>query len=433
MRKKVIALIAVICIIIPLFSGCLEEQEKKNHLPVVAISYPSDGDSVSKIVQISGFASDPDDDETLKKVEVMIGDDGWEEAEGTTLWKYEWDTYDLDDGIYVINVRAWDGADYSEVKTISVNVFNPEVVESDAHKWAVFISAANFPVENESKLGNGALYLAEEMAGYFIENFGYPTSNIVILFDDGYIRKDNGLGEPIKPLMQRYHKYDITYAGAYKKNVISTIQNIVDQANQFDDSEVFIWLSGHGSGDSENTLTGDKILDKSAVYLWGGETIEDREFGVLLSNLKSKKTCIIVDSCFSGGFADRTIYDFPTLFLLRSKVPRPGRVVITGSSKFRTGFASTTEGPLFSILWFNGITSGDADGFRPGFLDTGKPSKLAFYRDGKVSVEEAFYYARYVLRTNGDLKEFSKMEPQINDQYPNHGPIRRMKGLDLGE
>jgi len=433
MKKKTLVLLAVICIVIPLFSGCLEEQEKENHKPVVSISFPSDGDSVSKIVQISGFASDPDGDKTLKKVEVMIENGVWEEAEGTTLWKYEWNTYDLEEGYYNINVRAWDGADYSEIKTIRVKVFNPEVVESDAHKWAVFILAANFPVENESKLGNGGLYLAEEIAEYFIENYGYPTSNIVILFDDGYIRRDNGLGEPIKPLMQRYHKYDITYAGAYKKNVVSTIQNIVDQANQFDDSEVFIWLAGHGTGDTENTLTGDKILDKSAVYLWNGETIEDRELGVLLSNLKSKKTCIIVDSCFSGGFADRTIYDFPTLFILRSKIPRPGRVVIAGSSKFRTGYASTTDGPLFSILWFNGIKTGDADGFRPGFRDMGRPSRFAFYRDGKVSVEEAFYYAHYILRTDGELKEFSKMEPQINDQYPSKGLLRSMKGLILGE
>ena len=433
MRKKTLALIAVICIIIPLFSGCVEEQERENHIPVVSISYPSDGDDVSKIVQISGFASDPDGDKTLKKVEVMVEGGVWEEAEGTTLWKYEWDTYSLDDGSYTISVRAWDGADYSEIKTINVNVFNPEIVESDAHKWAVFVLAANFPVENESKLGNGGLYLAEEMAEYFIENFGFPTSNIVILFDDGYIRKDNGFGKPIKSLMQRYHRYDITYAGAYKKNVVSTIQNIIEQANQFDDSEVFIWLSGHGSGDSENTLTGDKVFDKSAVYLWDGETIEDRELGVLLSNLKSKKTCVFVDSCFSGGFADRTIYDFPTLFLLRSKIPRPGRVVIAGSSKFRTGYASTTKGPLFSLLWFNGIKTGDADGFRAGFRDTGRHPRFSFFKDGKVSVEEAFYYARYVLRTDSELKEFSRMEPQINDQYPGKGFLRSMKGLNLGE
>jgi len=433
MKSKVIAVIAVVSVIVTIFSGCIEERGIENVIPEIEIIYPSNNDVVTKIVQISGTAHDLDDDVTIKRIEVSTEPGLWGEAEGTTLWKYEWDTYGLDEGFYTISARAWDGADYSELDEIVVKVFNPEVVESDSHKWAVFVLASNFPVDNESKLGNGGLYLAEKMAAYFIENYNYPTSNIVILFDDGFIREGNGFGKPVKPLMQRYHEYDIAYAGAYKSNVISAIEDVISQSNNFDDSEVFIWLSGHGCGDNDNKITGDKVFEKSAIYLWDEETLEDRELGVLLSNLESKKTCVIVDSCFSGGFADRTIFDFPTFFLLRSKIPEPGRVVMTSASKFRVGYASTTEGPLFSHLWFKGLTSGDADGFRPGFRDRGKPSNLRFFKDGVVSTEEAFYYARYMLRTDEDLTEYSVSEPQINDQYPNKGIFRSNKGLNLGE
>jgi hypothetical protein len=54
------------------------------------------------------------------------------------------------------------------------------------------------------------------------------------------------------------------------------------------------------------------------------------------------------------------------------------------------------------------------------------------FKDGVVSVEEAFYYARYVLRTDEELEEYSTMEPQINDQYPHRGNLRSKADLELG-
>jgi len=433
MEKKVIAIIIILSLLITLFTGCLEDEGVKNRKPKIEITLPDDGDMVTKIVQISGIASDPDGDNSLKKIEVMVEDDKWEEAEGTDLWIYEWTTYQLEEGYYTIKARAWDGADYSDIDEIRVNVFNPEISASGEHKWAVFIFAGNFPLENESKLGNGGLYLAEEMATHFIEHYKYPTSNIVILFDDGWIRSDNGFGKRVKTLTQRYHKYDISYASATKEKVISTIQNVIEQSNTYEDSEVFIWLAGHGFGNSENTITGDKLFESSSVYLWDEELIEDKELGVLLSNMKSKKTCIIVDSCFSGGFADKTIYNFPTLFLLKSGIPQSGRVVITGASKYRSGYSSTEEGPLFSFLWFDGIMQEKADGFRDGMFNRGRPSRLNIFKDGKSSVEEAFYYARYVLRSNEVIKDYRDSQPQINDQYPGKGIVRSSSPLILGQ
>jgi hypothetical protein len=432
MNKKIIVVLVIILALIPMFSGCLEEDHKKNHKPTVEIITPSYGESVSKIVQISGYASDPDDDETLKKIEIMTDNNNWVTVEGKTEWSYEWITYDLEDGEYTIQVRAWDGADYSDVEKITVKVFNP-IAQPGGHKWAVFIMAANFPVENESKLGNGGLYLAEEMVAYFVDNFNYPTSNIVILFDDGWLRKKDGFGDKLSLLSETPHSYDISYAGATKENVKSTLENIVTQANEFDESEVFIWLAGHGCGNTESYLTGDKLFEKSAVYLWNEEILEDKELGTILSNLRSNKVCIVVDACFSGGFADRVIFDIPTFILLRSRVPRSGRVVISGASKFRVGYASVTEGPLFTLLWFNGIKTGEADGFKSGLFERGRPTRLKIFKDGKISVEEAFYYARYVLRTDELLEEFDKSEPQINDQYPRRGIFGNNKGLILGE
>ena len=49
-----------------------------------------------------------------------------------------------------------------------------------------------------------------------------------------------------------------------------------------------------------------------------------------------------------------------------------------------------------------------------------------------VTVEEAFYYARYVLKNTEELDDYDRMEPQINDQYPRRGILWNNKGIVLG-
>ena len=432
MDKKLITIFVVVFLLVTLFSGCLEETDTANHKPVVSISYPFDKSTVSSLVMISGISSDLDGDEDIRKVEVKISDNEWDKADGTTQWIYHWNTYDYGDGRYIVSVRSWDGEEYSDVQTLTVDVDNPEVVDSDSHKWALFVATANFPEDNESKLGNGGLYLAEDIAEYLIEECNYATSNVIILFDDGWIRDDNGYGEKLMTLQERNHKYDITYGGATKDNVVNSIDRVINQSNSYRDSEVFIWVFSHGYGDLNNSLTGGKLLENSQIFLWD-DILSDRELGKLLSPLKSKKVAVIVDACFCGGFADKTIFNIPTALLFRSGIPRSGRVVIAGASKFRKGYASTTKGPLFSLLWFEGLTTGEADGFRAGLLKVGKPRKFNFFKDGEVSVEEAFYYARYKLSTDKNLKEFDSMEPQITDRFPHMGLFFSRKGLVLGE
>ena len=429
MNKRNIALILVTILLLISLSGCLQEEKKKNRKPEVEISYPADGAIVSSFLIISGNCSDPDGNETVERIEVKVGGNEWSPIKAAPRWSYHLNTNELADGYYTVKVRAWDGVQYSDVKEITIRIDNPEMVKTGSHKWALFVAAANFPPDNESKLGNGGLKIAEEMAAYLIEKCGYSTENIIILFDDGWIRTNNGYGKKIKTLQERKHEYDITYDAATKENVIDAINYITEKSNRYQDSEVFIWFFGHGVGDKENNLTGGKILETSKIFLWD-TTLTDSELGGYLSNLKSKETCIAIDACFSGGFADKTIYNLPEFFLFNSNIPKSGRVVITGTSKFRIGYASTKTGPVFTNLWFEGIETGQADGFQPGFLNSGKPTELNMFKDGKVSVEEAFYFAKYVLRTNKELEKFRDMQPQISDRYPK--TLANKEGLVLG-
>ena len=421
MEKRILAIfLALGVLLIPLFSGCLEQVTHPNHKPVVRITFPSDGAEVSQLVMISGTASDPDGDDQVTTVEVQIENTGWVQADGTTLWGYEWSTYDVSDGDYTVYARAFDSKEYSDVESIAVQVKNPKTIESEAHKWAVFVAAANFPEENESKLGNGGLYLAEEMTAYLIESCSYSTENVVILFDDGWIRDENGYGKRVETLQERTHQYTIVYGAAMKQTVVDVLEQVITESNQYGDSEVFLWVFNHGYGDQNRTVFGGKLFRQSEIFLWD-DVMSDRELGDVLKPLKAKKVCVIVDACYSGGFADKTLFNLPTSLLLRSGIPQNGRIVISATSKFRKGFASTTEGPLFTNLWFEGLKTGDADGFKPGFLHRGKPMLLRFFKNGEVSVKEAFYYAKYVLRTDKSLSEYKWMEPQMNDRYPHRG------------
>ena len=417
-----LAIIVVIILVVGYLSGFFGQNFNIgliNHKPVVAITYPTDGATVSNLVMVSGTAGDPDTNDVVLKVEVRIAEGTWVLAQGTTLWSYDWTTYSYSDGSYTLSARSWDGELYSNVKTIAVTLHNPTPVESGSHKWAVFIAAANFPSNNSSKLGNGGLFLAENMASYFIDHRDFSTSNTFILFDDGWFRSDNGYGKKLETLQQRPHKYDVTYGGATKTNVIVSLGHVINESNQFADSEVFIWIFDHGYGNL-NSLFGGKLFQHSIIFLWNN-TLSDKELGGLLNPLKSKKVTILIDACYAGGFADRSMFNLRTSLFLRSGIPRSGRIVISSTSKFKPGYASTTQGPLFSYLWFQGITSGDADGFRPGLFNLGTPKRLKIFKNGIVSVEEAFYYATYTLRTDATLKNYSAMHPQINDEYPRQG------------
>ncbi len=433
MDYRLITILSILTILIATFSGCLgDESQESNLQPLLSIEYPLNNQIVHQLVMISGTATEKDADKEIQYIEIKINDQPWEKAYGTQTWSYDWHTYDLTDGFYTIQARAWDGTTFSEIQTLTVQLDNPESITSDNPKYALFIAAANFPESNDTKLGNGGLYFAEEMAAYLIQNAGYSTENIIILFDDGWIRADNGYGQRLMTLQQRTHTYDITYGGATSTNVHDALNRLVTNANQHQNSEVFLWIFNHGYGDATNALTGGKLFEQSQIFLWD-TLISDKTLGTTLQPLKSQKTTIIIDACYAGGFADKTIYNIPTSLLLRSGIPQPGRVVISGASKFRKGNASTMYGPLFSLLWFEGITTGNADGYRPGILNLGRPTQLALFKDGKVSVEEAFYYARYILRTNPDLKDFRSMQPQINDRYPHRGILRNNQDLILTE
>ena len=88
--------------------------------PIVEITNPEEGQNVSGIINIFGISYDPDGD--VEFVQVKIDDYLWNDAYGTDLWTYEWNTTNYTEGTHSIFARCYDGENYSKIDIVNVTV-----------------------------------------------------------------------------------------------------------------------------------------------------------------------------------------------------------------------------------------------------------------------------------------------------------------------
>jgi outer membrane protein assembly factor BamB len=93
-----------------------------NQAPIVTISYPGNMYTVYGTITLAGTASD--NDGAIQNVQIRIDFGSWILANGTESWSYKWDTTDFVNGSYIIDVRSYDGEDYSPIAEITVTVRN---------------------------------------------------------------------------------------------------------------------------------------------------------------------------------------------------------------------------------------------------------------------------------------------------------------------
>ncbi|RLF31432.1 MAG: hypothetical protein DRN07_07185, partial [Thermoplasmata archaeon] len=95
-----------------------------NHKPSVVITQPENGSTVNGTIVITGTTEDEDGNETLQKVEVRVDGGTWQEVNGTVNWSFSLDTKELENGEHALYVRAYDGKDYSDIASITIDVQN---------------------------------------------------------------------------------------------------------------------------------------------------------------------------------------------------------------------------------------------------------------------------------------------------------------------
>jgi hypothetical protein len=183
----------------------------------------------------------------------------------------------------------------------------------------------------------------------------------------------------------------------------------------------FIYLTTHGSpllGLNDKPIDlppkdeedgADEILlmyegfEKPYAFIW------DDLLNFFLSLLQSKGVCLVVDSCYSGGFDDDPMFkktylqDYtPVSFAkgLTEDLSGQNRVVLTSCREYES-----CHGPYFSTFFIDGIAgAGDFCG----------------NNDGINSAEESFEYARYWVNLT---LEHHIYVPTIHDCYPGEYPL----------
>ena len=144
-------------------------------------------------------------------------------------------------------------------------------------------------------------------------------------------------------------------------------------------------------------------FDNSNLFLW------DDQLNYYLGNLESKVICVIVDSCYSGGFNDRPRSKniLPTgqpneecdsvrwINGIIEDINEKGRVVLMSSQEDEVSYGSRFSNHL--IAGFEGL--GDANS------------------DDIITSEEAFWYAKPIIEEGGS------MHPTILDLYTGELPL----------
>jgi len=217
------------------------------------------------------------------------------------------------------------------------------------------------------------------------------------------------------PEWQADHIHKVTGSDATGRRLVQELRWLIDSEDSDDIS--LIYLTTHGSPligfrgtpidlpPFDEADGADEILvmyegfDKWYAFIW------DDLLNFFLGLLESEGVCLIVDSCFSGGFNDQSI--FSKRFLndytaesfnkgLMEELASDGRVVLMSCQEYESCYGSHFSDYLFAGL------GGLAD--------------IAGNVDGVNSAEEGFYFAKFWVEL---LHTFT---PTMVDLYPKSSP-----------
>ncbi len=269
----------------------------------------------------------------------------------------------------------------ASASSINVNVSNFSTFE-DTEYWALIFAVGiyyNNPWQNRPSM----LEVADDLYEVLIDSPNWKTD---------HIRK-------------------ITGAEATGQRLIRELLWLIQSADS--DDMVFIYITTHGSplkningmpidlppkdeaDGADEILAMYKGFDKWYAIIW------DDLLNFFLSLLKSEGVCLVIDSCYAGGFNDDPMFAGTTLedYSIESftqgfveDLSAQGRVVLMSCEEDELSYGS-----FFSNYLIDGLGG------------------LADYwgnKDGINSAEEAFDYAKYWVNL------MCSFNPTIHDLYP---------------
>ena len=210
------------------------------------------------------------------------------------------------------------------------------------------------------------------------------------------------------------HIHIVTGENATGKRLIQEFIWLIRSEDSDDMS--LIYLTTHGSplkGPNGNPLDlpprdendgADEMLLMYEGFVKWYAFIWDDLINFFLNLLQSKGVCLIVESCYAGGFNDepkfrgQKVYDYTIESYtqgLSEELSSQNRVVLMSSSENELSYGSIFSEYLIYGFW--------------GWAD------LIGNRDGTNSAEEAFYYAKNFV--------YHEQHPTMLDLYPGEFPV----------
>jgi hypothetical protein len=239
-------------------------------------------------------------------------------------------------------------------------------------------------LQNPSKTGTDTQYWALLVGvGKYAEN---PEQNRPDMILEANDFRDVLLQSP---WWSEDHIKILTAENATRSNILAGFRWLNKMASS--DDVVLVCLSTHGNHLPFDIPPLDEVDsdDEMLVTYWGfaynSSFINDDTINIMLNKLKSNNVCLIVDSCYAGGFNDH--------WKLLKSAPEQNRVILMGSCEDELSYSG-------------GFAPYLIDGLR-GYADSNG--------DGVVTAEEVFNYAQ--------PRSIPRQNPTIYDGYPGELPL----------
>jgi hypothetical protein len=145
-------------------------------------------------------------------------------------------------------------------------------------KYAVIVGISDYPGRTNDLWGPRED--AQRMAKVLIERFGFPRRNVVVITD----------------------------SSATRERIAQAVLRHLGQAGP--DGSALFYFSGHGLPIPANEGLGEEIDPEpdgrdEAIFVWDptgeGTHLLDDELGQLVQRLKTRRTLVILDACYSGS------------------------------------------------------------------------------------------------------------------------------------
>ncbi len=244
--------------------------------------------------------------------------------------------------------------------TQASNIQRPSSMKADAQYWALIVGVGIYADDQEANRPDMILE-ANDFRNLLLQSPWWSADHIQLL----------------------------TAEDATRSNIMAGFRWL--QKNAGADDVVVVYLSTHGNylpfdiPPRDEADKADEILATYWGFAYNNTFINDDTINIQLNQLKSNNVCLIVDSCYAGGFNDH--------WKLLKSAPEQHRVILMGSCEDELSYSG-------------GFAPYLIDGFR-GYADVNG--------DGLVTAEEAFNYS--------EPRAVPRQTPTIYDGYPGELPL----------